>query len=72
MTAARYLDRHPAAALLLVLLAFAITGTMDFNDAEKSEQSSAAHLANICAQPWPDAPGATEAKRRACLARKQS
>lgn len=72
MTAARYLDRHPVAALLLVFLAFAITGTMDFNDAEKSEQSNAAQLTTLCAQPWPDAPGVIEAKRRACRVRKQS
>lgn len=60
----------PWFALIAIAAAFAV-GYVCADD-QRIERDQQAQLTALCAQPWPDAPGAIEAKRRACRVKKQS
>jgi len=60
----------PWFALTALFAAFAV-GYVCADD-QRIERDAQSQLAALCAQPWPDAPGATEARRRACSVKKQS
>lgn len=60
----------PWFALIVIAAAFAV-GYISADD-QRIERDQQAQLSAVCAQPWPDAPGAIEAKRRACRFIKQT
>ncbi len=72
-----FVESHPVCAAVLLVALYAGIGVLDrraeltqkayqrgYSDA--LETASASELATLCQQPWPDTPGAADARRAAC------
>ncbi len=79
---ARWVERHPVCSVLALIALFGLAGSLDraaerydeayrygLLDASATAPTAAEQLRAICAQPWPDVPGAEEARARACQER---
>lgn len=64
------IHRSPLFALAGIAIAFG-AGYVVADD-KRIERDQQEQVAALCAKPWPYAPGATEAHRRACSIKKQS
>lgn len=64
------IHRNPLFALAGIVIAFG-AGYVVADD-KRIERDQQEQVTALCAQPWPDAPGALEARHRVCSIRKQS
>ena len=64
------IHRSPLFALAGIVIAFG-AGYVVADD-KRIERDQQEQVTALCAQPWPDAPGAIEARRRVCPIKTQS